>query len=132
MSIWRLPFACVLAFLGLCAAPGDAQEAPRKIRFATFNASLNRDSAGKLIADLSTPDDPQIRNVAEIIQRTAPDVLLINEFDYDADGRAASLFHLNYLTVSQNGAPAIVYPHFYTPPVNTEMLCGGGAGSPRR
>jgi 3-phytase len=119
MSIRPLPFACVLAFLSLCAAPGHAQDAPRKIRFATFNASLNRDTAGKLIENLSTPDDPQIRNVAEIIQRTAPDVLLINEFDYDADGKAASLFHLNYLTVSQYGAPGIVYPFFYAPPVNT-------------
>ncbi len=28
-------------------------------------------------------DDPQAQAVAEIIQRTRPEVLLINEFDYD-------------------------------------------------
>ena len=58
------------------------------IRFATFNTSLNRDSAGKLITDLSTPDNEQAQAVAEIIQRTNPDVLLLNEFDYDRKWRS--------------------------------------------
>ena len=54
----------------------------RSVRFQTFNASLNRTVAGELVADLSTPDDPQAATVAEIIQRTRPDVLLLNEFDF--------------------------------------------------
>jgi hypothetical protein len=45
------------------------------IRFASFNAFLNRSEAGELITDLSTPNDPQVQAVAEIIQRTNPDVI---------------------------------------------------------
>ena len=52
------------------------------VRFQTFNASLNRATAGQLVTDLSTPNNAQAATVAEIIQRTRPDVLLINEFDY--------------------------------------------------
>jgi hypothetical protein len=49
---------------------------PDTVRFAQFNASLNRNNAGELITDLSTPDNAQAKTVAEIIQRTNPDVLL--------------------------------------------------------
>ena len=43
-------------------------------RFATFNASLNRNNAGDLITDLSTPDNAQAKAIAEIIQRNNPDI----------------------------------------------------------
>lgn len=92
--------------------------------FATYNASLNRFNAGDLINDLSTPDDAQAQAVAEIIQRTAPDVLLINEFDYDAGGEAARLFQENYLSMSQGGAKAIEYPYRYVAPSNTGIDSG--------
>ncbi len=97
---------------------------PTPVRFATFNASLNRFSAGQLIEDLSTPDDTQAQAVAEIIQRTRPDVLLINEFDFDEEGRAAELFQDNYLSVSQNGADPIHYPHRFLAPSNTGIPSG--------
>ena len=44
------------------------------LRFATFNASVNRNADGQLLQELSNGDDPQLRNVAEIIQRVRPDV----------------------------------------------------------
>lgn len=94
------------------------------VRFATFNASLNRGAQGELISDLSTPDNTQARNVAETIQRTAPDVVLVNEFDYDAGQRAAHLFRSNYLQRSQRGAKAADYPYMYTAPVNTGVPSG--------
>ncbi|MDQ4076489.1 MAG: endonuclease/exonuclease/phosphatase family protein [Chloroflexota bacterium] len=93
-------------------------------RFATFNASLNRSEQGQLITDLSTPDNEQAQTVAEIIQRTNPDVLLINEFDYDEEGQAAQLFRENYLEVSQNGAPPISFPYYYIAPSNTGIPSG--------
>ncbi len=96
----------------------------RGVRFATFNASLNRDSLGELIEDLSTPDDEQAQAVAEIIQRTRPDVLLINEFDYDSAGTAMALFQKNYLGVSQNGARPIEYPHTFAAESNTGIQSG--------
>lgn len=112
---------CVLFFL-LCVPVGCAK--PETIRFATFNASLNRDAAGKLAADLSTPDDPQARAVAEIIQRVRPDVILINEFDSDETGEAARLFRVNYLERGQNGAEPIFYPYAFSGTVNTGLASG--------
>ena len=99
------------------------------IRVATFNASLNRGTEGALIDDLSTPDNAQAKTVAEIIQRAAPDVVLINEFDFDAAGPngsslAAELFRQNYLAVSQNGAASADYPYVYIAPSNTGVASG--------
>jgi len=94
------------------------------VRFASFNASLNRTVEGELIMDLSTPDDQQAANVAEIIQRTRPAVILINEFDFDADGTALRLFQDNYLSVPHNGAPPIDYPYAFTAPSNTGVPSG--------
>jgi hypothetical protein len=49
----------------------------------------------------------QARVIAEVLQRVAPDVLLINEFDYDAVGIALRLFDERYLRVAWNGASAL-------------------------
>lgn len=92
------------------------------VRFATFNASLNRSVEGELVADLSSPDDPQARNVAETIQRVDPDVVLINEFDHAP--RAVDLFRDNYLEVSQNGADPIEFPYAFVAPSNTGVPSG--------
>jgi hypothetical protein len=108
---------------GLLAVPGAAQaEHPNTVRFATFNASLNRGVAGQLVTDLSTPDNAQAREVAEVIQRNRPDVLLINEFDYAP--AAADLFRDNYLERGQNGARPIDYPYAFIAPSNTGVLTG--------
>ncbi|NKG21283.1 endonuclease/exonuclease/phosphatase family protein [Paeniglutamicibacter sp. ANT13_2] len=104
----------------------DSRElmAPSSLRISTFNASLNRPNAGQLALDLSTPLDAQAKAVAEIIQRNAPDVLLLNEFDYDATGAAAQNFNTNYLNRSQRGANPIDYPYTYTAPSNTGIPSG--------
>ncbi len=96
----------------------------RTVRFQTFNASLNRASAGRLVADLSTPDDPQASAVAEIIQRTRPDVLLLNEFDYVPGQRAVDLFRANYLERGHHGARPIDYPYAFVAPSNTGVPSG--------
>ena len=94
------------------------------VRFATFNASLNRATDGQLVRDLSTRDNAHARTIAEIIQRARPDVLLVNEFDFDAAGRAAQLFQDNYLSVGQGGARPISYAHRYSAPSNTGVPSG--------
>ncbi len=94
------------------------------IRFATFNISLFREEAGKLIKDLETVENVQAHAVAEIIQRVRPDVLLINEFDYDEVGQAAALFQDNYLSVSQRDAAPITYPYRFSAPSNTGIDSG--------
>jgi hypothetical protein len=103
-------------------AAGKSQPVP--VRFATFNASLNRFSEGQLVQDLATPNNAQAQSVAEIIQRTRPEVLLINEFDYVAGGLAATLFQDNYLSISQNGAEPIEYGYFFIAPSNTGIPSG--------
>ncbi|MBW4560192.1 MAG: phytase [Mojavia pulchra JT2-VF2] len=96
------------------------------IRFSQFNASLNRNSEGQLVTDLSTPNNPQAKAVAEIIQRNNPDVLLINEFDYVQENplQPVQLFQQNYLAVSQNGATPVNYPYVYIAPSNTGIASG--------
>jgi Endonuclease/Exonuclease/phosphatase family len=120
MSLLALDGAA-LAAAGEGASSGDDG---RRVRFATFNASLNRAAEGQLIADLSTPDNLQAQNAAETIQRTRPDVLLINEFDFDARGEAARLFQRNYLSVGHNGAAPIHYPFRFVAPSNTGIPSG--------
>lgn len=101
---------------------GQGHELRETVRFATFNASLNRTRAGQLVEDLSTPDNQQARNVAETIQRARPDVVLVNEFDYDP--AAVDLFRDNYLEVSQNGARPVRYRYAYVAPSNTGVPSG--------
>ncbi len=117
------------------AAPGPSS-AKQSVRVATFNASLNRFNEGDLVSDLSTPGDGQAQAVAEVIQRAAPDLLLINEFDYDEGHLALDEFRTNYLEVSQNGADPVEYPYAFTAPVNTGVPSGydldnsGSVGGP--
>lgn len=94
------------------------------LRVATYNASLNRAAAGELEADLSTPDDAQAATIAEVLQRTRPDVVLLNEFDYVPDHRAVDLFRDNYLEVPQGGAQPIEYRYAYVAPSNTGIPSG--------
>lgn len=94
------------------------------IRFASFNTSLNRNAEGVLIENLSTPDNAQAKAVAEIIQRSNPDVVLLNEFDFDPEGEAISLFQENYLGISQNGVDPVDYPYVYLAPSNTGIPSG--------
>ncbi len=123
MAGWILIAAVTLGILGP-EVPGDPAAPGRAVRFATFNVSLHREKSGDLVRGLSTPDDPQARNVAEIIQRTRPDVLLLNEFDFDPEGRGPALFQDNYLARGHGGAEPIDYPHRYAAEVNTGMPSG--------
>jgi hypothetical protein len=140
VGIMLLAALCLLTLDGAAmAARGDEAGRSgdeRSVRFATFNASLNRAAEGELVADLSTPDDVQAQAVAEVIQRVRPDVLLINEFDFDAEGLAARLFQRNYLSVGHNGAKPIHYPFRFVAPSNTGIPSGfdldnnGAVGGP--
>ena len=125
----RLWLAAMLALVmlasALLVAPSvEAQGPPEAVRFATFNASLNRFNAGDALRDLSTTTNAQARAVAEIIQRTRPEVLLINEFDYEPNNLLATAFQNNYLSVGQNGALPISYPYVFVAPSNTGVPSG--------
>lgn len=106
------------------AAPNRPVGPGATARIATFNASLNRGEEGQLLKDLATGEDAQIRAVAEVIQINNPDVLLINEFDWDEGGRGVDLFRRNYLEVPQHGNTPVYYPYAFTAPVNTGVPTG--------
>jgi endonuclease/exonuclease/phosphatase family metal-dependent hydrolase len=104
-------------------APPDAAS-PAPVRIATFNASLNRATPGALLRDLSTPDDPQARAVAEIIQRVHPDILLLQEFDFDAAGASLAAFQANYLRRSQQGQAPLDFAYTFFTESNTGIPSG--------
>ncbi len=125
------------AFLLLCCAllagcaRGDVHRDPdpsmsqsTTLRVATYNASLYSNEAGGLLRRLEAGDD-DARKVAAVLQRVRPDVVLVNEFDFDASGRAADAFQRDYLEVPQpGGGEALRYPHRYFAPVNTGVASG--------
>ncbi|MEZ6093847.1 MAG: endonuclease/exonuclease/phosphatase family protein [Pirellulaceae bacterium] len=98
-------------------------QTPTSVRFATFNCSLSRDGAGELVTELAN-ESAQANQIAQVVQTVRPDVLLLNEFDYDSDQIAIKQFLTNYLGVSQNGGTPIEYPFFYSGPVNTGVDSG--------
>jgi endonuclease/exonuclease/phosphatase family metal-dependent hydrolase len=102
--------------------PGDSDA--MSVRFASFNLALNRKQSGQLVAELESGQSPQAARLAEVIQRTDPDVILLNEIDYDPQGRSVSLFCEKFLQVSQNGQKPVHYPHVFTGPVNTGVDSG--------
>ncbi|MEM7078462.1 MAG: endonuclease/exonuclease/phosphatase family protein [Pseudomonadota bacterium] len=96
----------------------NACQAGGVIRFATFNVFLNRPTLGELGRDLAA-GDPQARAVARIIQAVRPDVLLLNEFDFDASGEALQRFVQSYLEQPQDGGTPIAFPYRFLAPSNT-------------
>jgi 3-phytase/alkaline phosphatase D len=94
------------------------------VRVATYNASLYRDRAGELVSDLAGGQNQQARRIAEVIQRVRPDILLINEFDYDKEGKAAKSFLTEYLAIGQSGCEPLDYPYYFIAPVNTGRPSG--------
>jgi hypothetical protein len=113
-----------LALAGCHAASrAPAATAPASLRVATYNGSLYDDEDGGLVARLEAGDE-SARKIAAVIQHQRPDLLLLNEFDYDAEGRAADLFQRRYLQVGQFGQSPITYPYRFFAPVNTGVPSG--------
>ena len=116
--------AAVAALTSVSAGePAHAHQRDREpVRFATFNASLNRNAPGVLTADLQraldqdpTNDSAQLRAVLGIVAMNDPDVLLINEFDTGTDGDPATVARF---------AELADYPYFFTASSNTGIPSG--------
>ena len=123
-SLSLLTIAGISVAMAPLAASAEPAGGLAELRIATYNASLNRATAGELVDDLSTPDDVQAQAIAEVIQRTDPDIVLLNEFDYVADDLAIDLFRENYLEVGQGGADPVDYPYAFVGPSNTGIPSG--------
>lgn len=117
-----------LSFL-LCLALLPTALHAQTLKVATFNVSMeatNYKSLGLppsgevLPLVLSRGDNQQVKNIAEIIQRVNPDILLLNEFDYiENKAQGVTAFINNYLKVSQGGQAPVDYPYTYVGTVNT-------------
>ncbi|HEU4592271.1 MAG TPA: endonuclease/exonuclease/phosphatase family protein [Steroidobacteraceae bacterium] len=109
---------------GLLPAAGMSGTDVAPLRIATFNCSLNRPTEGGLRASLATRGDAQANAVAEIIQRVRPDILLLQEFDYDARGESLRLFESNYLAQPHGDAAPLQFPYWFSAPSNTGVPSG--------
>jgi len=116
------------------------EQSVTNIRVATFNVSMEALNytdtrkgqkptiTGVELRQALQQGSQQIRNIAEIIQRVNPDIILLNEFDYfsnnstnNADGsnQDVKTFLNQYLAISQQGQSPVNYPYFYQGSVNT-------------
>lgn len=123
----------LLALAALCTAcahrtaptgQSAASTTAAPLRIATYNTSLYSDAAGGLVRELQG-DSAHARKIAAVLQRVRPDLVLLNEFDFDPAHRAADLFQQRYLQVAQpGGGDALSYPYRYLAPVNTGVPSG--------
>ena len=113
-------------------------EAPTKLRIATFNVSMealnyvehSSNSTPKISGNELTQalqqNTQQIKNIAEIIQRVNPDIILLNEFDrVNSNHENIRYFLTKYLAKPQNGQASIAFPYFYQGSVNTGIKING-------
>ena len=103
------------------------------VRIATFNVSMEALNYvehtqgqqpkvnGKELTTALSSDHQQIKNIAEIIQRVNPDILLLNEFD-NVDKGALSNFINKYLAKPQADQAPVFYKYSYRSSVNTGVL----------
>ena len=94
------------------------------IRIATYNTAMNRKKSGELQKELKGGDSRQAKAIAEVIQRVRPDVLLINEIDFDKDSSSAVSFVKEYLGKPQADQKPISFTHHFLAPVNTGVQTG--------
>jgi endonuclease/exonuclease/phosphatase family metal-dependent hydrolase len=111
--------ACLLLSVPLAWHLYERRSQRPIVRFATFNVALNRSEPGALLRELRGGGSAAGKQLAAIVQRVAPDVLLLNEVDHDAAGEAVAVLVREYLAVGQDGQQGIDYPFVFHAPVNT-------------
>ncbi|GAB4142477.1 MAG: endonuclease/exonuclease/phosphatase family protein [Planctomycetota bacterium] len=124
-TLWTLALAA--ACIPLAFVMWNRRSARRPapvVRFATFNAALNRSEPGALRAELASGECEQARKIAEIVQRCRVDVLLVCELDRDDAAESARLLAERYFAVSQDSCEPIRYPFRYVGPSNTGVPSG--------
>lgn len=117
------PFIAALT-LTLLAAFAPAGLRAEAVRFATWNVAMGLAEEGELARRLASGEDPGLKKLAEVLQRMRPDVILLNEFDYQEGVDAAGLLNRHYLSVPQRGREPIAYPFAFSAPVNTGIDSG--------
>ena len=103
-----------------------------QLRIATFNVSMEAlnyvpykrgvepNVTGNELNQALATNNQQIKNIAEIIQRINPDIILLNEFDNtNKNHQDIKTFIQKYLNVGQKKQNAINFPYFFQGDVNT-------------
>lgn len=127
-TIKALSYLTLTTLLAACTPSPTVMES--NIKVATFNVSMDATNYVGRDAELATNqvlkerlknNHPQIKNIAEIIQRMRPDIILLNEFDYIADPtQGVEVFINDYLKQAQKADLASIdYPYYFYSPVNT-------------
>lgn len=102
----------MLSGFGPLACAGDT------LRIATYNTELSRDGPGLLLRDIRNGRDPQATAVIEVIRALAPDILVLQNFDFDAGHAAASALQ------GALGAAGLDMPHRFLRAPNTGLPTG--------
>ncbi len=124
MRILTLLAPMTLLLAACSTTPGGSAGGSDQLRLATYNTSLYSDDDGGLIHELQG-DSAHARKIAAVLQQTRPDLVLLNEFDFDEAHQAADLFQQRYLEVAQpGGGEPLKYPYRYLAPVNTGVPSG--------
>jgi hypothetical protein len=116
-----------LAQAGTAPAKASAEASgkpPGTVRFATFN--IFELSCAKI--DATDADGrfahPQLLKAAEILRRVQPEILLLNEIDYDGAKDCARLFAERYLASPRGDLAPLALAHRVYLPVNTGVPSG--------
>lgn len=85
---------------------------------ATFNTELFRKGPGLLLRDILKGDDPQITAVLDTLAAADADIVTLQGFDYDLEGRALTAFAA---ALADQTAP---YPYTFATPPNAGRMTG--------
>ncbi|PWJ42148.1 endonuclease/exonuclease/phosphatase family protein [Sediminitomix flava] len=102
----------------------SASNSKMDIKVATYNSSLYRKAKGELFKSLNNGWDIQALNLAKVIQEVRPDVLILQEFDYEEGGESLDVFVDKYLNKDQGDTEAINYKYRWSVPTNTGYATG--------
>ncbi len=100
-------------------------------RIALYNTELSQKGPGLLLRGLEQKSLPQADAVIDVIQDTNPDILVLQDFDWDLQAQALKALQNR---LSENG---LAYPHLFTARPNSGMPTGldmdgdGRTGGPR-
>ncbi|WP_169737927.1 endonuclease/exonuclease/phosphatase family protein [Actibacterium mucosum] len=88
------------------------------IRIATYNTELSRRGPGQLLGDILAGKDEQVTAVVEVIALNAPDIIVLQGIDWDAQNAALAALGRR---VAEQGH---LMPHLYASQPNSGLRTG--------
>ena len=99
---------------------------PVSLRVATFNVSMYEDAEGALLTQLDDLNWERARGAASILRTVRPDVVLLNEVDFDTSNPEGALERLraNFLLVEDGEGEPLDLPYGFVASSNTGLHSG--------